>query len=127
MAKVAARIPWHVRVVSVALIIVGFGNAFFWFAALFEYGGAQVSIGSVSWWLVLITSVALIVIGAGLWRRKRWAWMAGMIVYVLSLARGLWVVAFYGDGVDRFWIGVLPSILVLWSLAAPRTRRAFLD
>jgi hypothetical protein len=76
--------------------------------------------------LYLIDSVAMIVVGAGLWRRKRWAWVAGMILYALGLARGLWLVAFSGYGVDGYWFAVIPSVLVLWSLAAPRTRRAFL-
>ena len=129
MAKVATRLPWHVRVVSVALSIVGLVNIIYWFATLFGYGGANVSIGSLSRVLYLITSVAMIVIGTGLWRHKRWAWVAGVILYALSLAWAVWLVAFYAYGPHAagFWFAVIPSVLVLWSLAAPRTRRAFLD
>lgn len=53
-----------------------------------------------------------------------------MIDFSLSLAWALWLVAFYNDSLARaaqWWFAVILSTLVLWSLAAPRTRRAFLD
>lgn len=128
MAKVGARLPWHVRVVSVALIIVGLINAVSRIAALFGYRGAKASIGSASTWLYLITSVALIVIGVGLRRHKRWAWVAGMIDFVLSLAWALALIVYTSAArAYVFWFAAIPSTLVLWSLIAPRTRRAFLD
>jgi hypothetical protein len=128
MAKVGARLPWHVQFVSLVFIIGGLIDAVFRLAALFGYGGAKVSIGSAATWLNLITSVALIVIGVGLRRHKRWAWVAGMILFALSLAWALALIA--STSAARayvFWFAVIPSALVLWSLAAPRTRRDFLD
>jgi hypothetical protein len=51
-----------------------------------------------------------------------------MIAFVLSLAWACWLIAFgIGTRTYVFWFAVIPSVLVLWSLAAPSTGRAFLN
>ena len=102
--------------VTIIAIIAALGGIF----SLF--GGAMVLSGSASGPLALAYVVTLfgilgLALGAGFFTGAKWAWMAGIIIYILSIGLGIAEVLYGGSvggvgGIIRVLAGIVIPIYV---------------
>jgi O-antigen ligase len=65
--------------------------------------------------VVIILASLQLLLGAGIWQRARWAWVAGLIVASLVIVSHL----FYVRLLDGWAVGgVIINILIIWILVA---------
>jgi len=63
---------------------------------------------------VIILAALQLALGAGIWRRARWAWIAGLVIASLVIVTHI----FYYRLLDGWAVGgLLTNILILWILA----------
>jgi hypothetical protein len=115
------RVPWFARAAAIFMIVYAV------FATLgFAMSGEPLSDG---WWIFLTTAV-IVVVGWGLLRRRRWAWVAGVVLALLFIEEGVRGMIFLGDrpyvGVVLLWTLLVPGVAMLLALWARRTRAAFI-
>ena len=65
--------------------------------------------------LVIVLAALQLLLGAGIWRRARWAWVAGLVVASLVVVTHI----FYYRLLDGWAVGgVLANLLIIWLLTA---------
>jgi len=120
-----SRSGW-VTLVAVLYLISGAFNLLVGLAALGVSlsGSATVETVYVGDWptdnlegaaIVLIVLAALqLLLGAGIWRRERWAWIAGLVIASLVIVTHI----FYYRLLDGWAVGgLLTNIAIVWLLA----------
>jgi hypothetical protein len=64
--------------------------------------------------VVIVLAALQFVLGAGLWRRERWAWTAGLVISSLVIVTHI----FFHRLLDGWALGgLLTNILIIWILA----------
>jgi hypothetical protein len=123
--------PVGVTILSILMVILGAwtlcgglfdlaGFSFGFIGALFGAGPSAVA----GFWAVfnLIWGVLAILLGLGLWRLMRFAWVGIIIVLLVRLIS--FVYALFGPpGVD--WLGTIVTALLLIYLTRPSVRASF--
>ena len=89
------------------------------------YGGASVLAGNATGpfalaIIVVVFGILGLAIGAGFYTGARWAWMAGIIIYIISIGLGIAEI-FYGGNVG--FVGGIIRILAGIIIPAYLTRR----
>jgi lysylphosphatidylglycerol synthetase-like protein (DUF2156 family) len=122
----ATRSGW-VSLVSVLYLISGTFNLLIGLAALGVSlsGSSTVETVYVGDWptdhlvgaaiVVIVLASLQLLLGAGIWQRERWAWIAGLVVAALVVVSHL----FYIRLLDGWAVGGLViNILIIWILVA---------
>jgi lysylphosphatidylglycerol synthetase-like protein (DUF2156 family) len=120
-----SRSGW-VTLVAVLYLISGAFNLLVGLAALGVSlsGSATVETVHVGDWptdnlegaaiVVIVLAALQLLLGAGIWRRERWAWIAGLVVASLVIVTHI----FYYRLLDGWAVGgLLTNILIVWLLA----------
>jgi lysylphosphatidylglycerol synthetase-like protein (DUF2156 family) len=67
--------------------------------------------------VVIVLAAVQILLGAGIWRRERWAWIAGLVIASLVIVTHI----FFYRLLDGWAVGgLITNILIVWILAAKR-------
>ena len=122
----SSRSGW-VSLVSVLYLISGAFNLLVGLAALGVSlsGSSTVETVYVGDWptdhlvgaaiVVIVLASLQLLLGAGIWRRERWAWIAGLVVAALMIVSHL----FYMRLLDGWAVGGLViNVLIIWILVA---------
>ena len=65
--------------------------------------------------VVIVLAAVQLLLGAGIWRRVRWAWVAGLVVSALVIVTHI----FFHRLLDGWAIGgLIANILIVWILVA---------
>ncbi len=93
-------------------------------------GGAMVLSGSTPeplWlgYVVIIFAVLGLALGYGFFQGMDWAWMAGLIIYILSIPLGIYEITLGGAGVVGGIIRVLVGLIVIYYLMRPQVKAFF--
>ena len=121
----ASRTGW-VTLVAVLYLISGALNVLIGLVALGVTlsGSATVETAYVGDWptdnlegaaiAVIVLAALQLLLGAGIWRRARWAWIAGLVISSLVIVTHI----FYYRLLDGWAVGGLfTNILIVWILA----------
>ena len=108
----------HIGVSIIAIVALAGG-------LLSLYGGASVLAGNATGpfalaIIVVVFGILGLAIGAGFYTGARWAWMAGIIIYIISIGLGIAEI-FYGGNVG--FVGGIIRILAGIIIPAYLTRR----
>lgn len=124
MQTSAPKIKRPVRVAIIAIVAAAGG-------LLSLYGGAQVLSGMASGplalaYIVIIFGVLGLALGFGFFTGAKWAWMAGIVVYVISIGLGIAEILYGGNvGFIGGIIRTLAGIIIPIYLARPGPRSFF--
>jgi hypothetical protein len=93
-------------------------------------GGAMVLTGSTPeplWlgYIVIIFAVLGLALGFGFFKGMNWAWMTGLIIYILSIPLGLYEITLGGAGTIGGAIRVVVGIIVIYYLMRPQVKSFF--
>jgi hypothetical protein len=95
------------------------------------FGGASVLAGSATGPIILAIVVIIfgvlgLALGAGFYIGAKWAWMAGIIIYVISIGLGVAEI-FYGGNVGFVGgiIRILAGVIIPAYLTRPKTKGFF--
>ncbi len=93
-------------------------------------GGAMVLSGSTPepFWLgyvVIIFAVLGLALGFGFFQGMGWAWMAGFIIYILSIPLGIYEITLGGAGIVGGIIRVVVGLIVVYYLMRPQVKAFF--
>ena len=84
-----------------------------------------VMVAEVIGWLVLMLALMYFVFAAGAWPSRRWAWLIGMLVSVLTI---LYLVSvLLRGGLVAVLFGLIVPVIMLCYLLSPTGRRVFLQ
>ena len=93
-------------------------------------GGAMVLTGSTPeplWlgYIVIIFAIIGLALGFGFFKGMSWAWMTGLIIYILSIPLGLYEISLGGAGTIGGAIRVVVGIIVIYYLMRPQVKAFF--
>ena len=93
-------------------------------------GGAMVLSGSTPeplWlgYVVIIFAVLGLALGYGFFQGRSWAWMAGLIIYILSVPLGVYEISLGGAGIIGGIIRVVVGLIVVYYLMRPQVKAFF--
>jgi len=123
--------PVGVTIIAVIVILLGMISAcsglvgFAQFSAGFL--GTVLGLGgslTLSFIFTIVWGLAALLVGWGLWRMKKWAWMAAVIVLAVKLLFA--VFALIGPANFDF-LGTIVSLLILVYLATTNVRLSFIE
>ncbi len=93
-------------------------------------GGAMVLTGSTPeplWlgYIVIIFAVLGLALGYGFFQGMGWAWMTGLVVYILSIPLGLYEISLGGAGMIGGIIRVVIGLIVIYYLMRTQVKAFF--
>ncbi len=124
MASVESRPKRPLGVTIIAIVAV-------WGGLLSLSGGASVLAGTANWPVVLaildiIFGVLGLALGVAFYAGAKWAWMAGITIYVIAIGLGAAGILYGGSiGSAGGVIRILAGIIILVYLTRPKTKSFF--
>jgi hypothetical protein len=93
-------------------------------------GGAMVLTNSTPepvWlgYIVIIFAILGLALGYGFFKRPSWAWMTGLIVYILSIPLGLYEITLGGAGTIGGAIRVVVGLIIIYYLMQSQVKVFF--
>ncbi len=93
-------------------------------------GGAMILSGTTPeplWlgYVVIIFAILGLALGFGFVTGKGWAWMAGLVIYILSIPLGLYEIYLGGAGVVGGIIRVVVGLIIIYYLMRPHVKMFF--
>ena len=77
-------------------------------------------------YIVIIFGILGLALGAGFFTRARWAWMAGIIIYIISIGLGIAEILYGGQvGLIGGIIRTIAGIIIPIYLIRPKPKRFF--
>ncbi len=114
-----AQRPLGVTIIGVVALLGGILGLLGAFAAL---SGAEPFILGV---VVLLFAVFGLALGVGFLRGFGWAWMLGVLIYVLSIPLGIWEITLGGAGSFGGVVRVVVGLLIPYYLTRPHVKVFF--